>query len=143
MTPNAMHARLLKETVAKQRGRTYSEQRFHIEVVQYLNIALTRATFFLHVANQRRCTPQEGALLKKLGLKAGVPDLILIHAGRAHGIELKSETGRVTPDQRATHEALRDAGVTVAVARTLQEVGDLLQAWGVPSRLRQMGRIAA
>jgi len=36
-------------------------------------------------------------VFKGLGVKAGVPDLILIHDGRTYGLELKADGSGVTP----------------------------------------------
>ena len=36
-------------------------------------------------------------MFKGLGVKAGVPDLILIHDGRTYGLELKADGSGVTP----------------------------------------------
>ncbi len=53
----------------------------------------------VHIANQRSTSPQHGALLKRLGVRAGVSDLFL---PRRHGdylgtwIELKTLKGRPT-----------------------------------------------
>jgi hypothetical protein len=38
--------------------------------------------------------PIEAAILKGLGVRAGVPDIIAVHEGRCYAIEIKSEDGR-------------------------------------------------
>jgi hypothetical protein len=73
-----------------------------------------------------------GAILKKMGTRAGVPDLLLICEGRIFGIELKNGTrGRLSDAQIATHSAMRRAGAIIGVAGTLGEVNDLLSEWGI------------
>lgn len=55
-----------------------------------------------HVANERKCTPKQGAFLKRMGLRKGVPDLHLpVAKGEYHSlyIEMKDETGATSPDQ--------------------------------------------
>lgn len=56
-----------------------------------------------HVPNERKCSAQEGARLKRMGVKPGVPDLCLpVARGNAHGlyIEMKTKTGKLSDTQR-------------------------------------------
>jgi hypothetical protein len=57
---------------------------------------------FIHTANERRCSPQQGAFLKRKGVLAGVADIFIPRAhGKYHGlfIELKTLKGKPTPAQ--------------------------------------------
>lgn len=66
-----------------------------------------------HIPNERKCSPQEGARLKRMGVKAGVPDLCLPSPkGKYHGlyIELKSKTGRPTEPQKWWQAELTEQG---------------------------------
>lgn len=59
---------------------------------------------FFAIANQRECTPQYGALLKRMGVKAGVSDLCIPRATKEHHgafIELKTLNGKLSPNQQA------------------------------------------
>lgn len=59
---------------------------------------------FHHFANERRCTPQEGQMLKRMGVKKGVADffLALPHNGKSGlWIELKSGKNKPTKEQQA------------------------------------------
>ena len=66
-----------------------------------------------------------GAILKREGVLAGVPDLFLavpmpVQGGRSRAglfIEMKTWTGRVTADQNAVMFRLRRRGFEVVVAR--------------------------
>lgn len=59
----------------------------------------------------------------KYGLGLGSPDLIgcLIPSGRMVAIEVKTPIGRVSPEQRAWHNAWGSRGVLVIVARSVQD----------------------
>jgi len=48
---------------------------------------------------------------------AGFPDLVLVRGSRVIAIELKSDTGALTPEQRRWMDALTDAGVLACVWR--------------------------
>ena len=74
------------------------------------------------------------AQLKGAGTKAGVPDLLLLAQGRLFGLELKTERGRLSTDQIATHAAMRDAGAVIGVAGGVDEALDLLSEWGLLRR---------
>lgn len=77
-----------------------------------------------------------GAILKREGVRRGVPDLMLAVARSAviqlrphertayrHGLflELKTPTGIVTPEQQEFHRLLADQGYKVCVVRSLIE----------------------
>jgi hypothetical protein len=58
---------------------------------------------FIHIANERRTSPQQGALLKRMGVRAGVSDIFIPRANQYyHGlfIELKTLTGKASPAQK-------------------------------------------
>lgn len=74
--------------------------------------------FSFHVANERRSTMQAGALLKRMGVTAGVADIAIMKpSGQFHGlfIELKAEKGRATPKQIEFLNCMRANGYDAAV----------------------------
>ena len=81
-----------------------SEAQFQRAVVA---LARTRGWYVFHVRDSRR------------GLGAGYPDLTLVHprTGQLLLAELKSATGRVSPDQHRWLAALRLGGHTAVVWR--------------------------
>lgn len=72
--------------------------------------------------------------MKHQGLTPGVPDLILIHGGRAFGLELKSKDGKLEDSQRDTFPKLREAGMRIEVARSHSEAISLIREMGIPLR---------
>lgn len=79
-------------------------------VVEYLEY--TRLPFY-HIPNERKCSPQAGARLKKQGVKPGVPDLCIpVARGGYHAlyIEMKTKGGRVTENQKEWLNKLREHG---------------------------------
>src|SRR6185312_11840898 len=85
-------------------------------VIQHLRLRPAADVFAFHVPNGGARRPIEAAILKGLGVTAGVPDVIAIKGGRAHCLELKAPGGRLTDAQKTVHDALRAAGASVAVA---------------------------
>jgi hypothetical protein len=76
----------------------------------------------------RRKFKGKGALIKRLGKNnkdmgywAGSPDLFLAHDGKTLFIELKSKTGRLQPNQKATIKRLMTNNMVVVVARSVDE----------------------
>lgn len=87
-----------------------------IKVVEFLRQCTDLP--FLHVANERRCSPQQGHRLKRLGVRKGVSDLFLPRKNAyASGlwIELKTENGRATPDQMNFLKEMRLEGYEAEV----------------------------
>ena len=55
-----------------------------------------------HIANERKTTPQGGALLRRMGVLAGVSDIFLARAKNGfHGLflEIKADGGKLSPNQ--------------------------------------------
>ena len=66
----------------------------------------------------------EAAIMKREGVRAGVPDLFLaVPHGPWPGlfIEMKREGAYATPDQTAMHKLLRDQGYRVELCKGLDE----------------------
>lgn len=52
------------------------EDSLQISVANYLRLQYPKA-LFAHIANERQTSPQRGAKLKKMGVKAGMPDVMI------------------------------------------------------------------
>jgi predicted peroxiredoxin len=68
------------------------------------------------------------------GLKAGMPDILIFFNGRAIGIELKTETGKLSKDQINMAARLSDAGVRVYLCRNTDDVIGVLEEMSLPHR---------
>jgi hypothetical protein len=88
-------------------------------------------TFVFHVSNGRARRPIESAILKSLGLRAGIPDLLVIRESHVFALQLKPLDGRLSPAQLAAHDALRGAGAEVAVAGGIDQLIAVLERWGL------------
>lgn len=72
--------------------------------------------------------------LKKSGLKAGMPDILVFYDSRCYGLELKAKYNNLTRDQITTGELLRAAGVAVFVCRSVDDVITTLLGLDIPIR---------
>lgn len=69
-----------------------------------------------HPPDNRPITSRRGTVYRQ-DVDPGWPDLVLARAGTVLFRELKTRTGRLSPAQRAWHEALAAAGLDVAIWR--------------------------
>jgi hypothetical protein len=115
----------------RPRRRQQPERALTRAVVEHLAWRAPHVWFSHFPAGGRR-TRIAGAILKGMGTKAGVPDLLLVSQGRLFGLELKNGTrGRLSDAQVETHAAMRKAGAVTGTAGTIDEALDLLTEWGV------------
>ena len=101
-------------------SRGSPEQQIQRAVFEHLAVRAASTVFAFHPANGGWRSRVEGAILKGMGVRAGVPDIVAVKNGRCYALELKAPDGRLTPAQRDAHAALVAAGATVAVAYGLR-----------------------
>jgi hypothetical protein len=109
------------------------EQLIQRTVFDHLRTRAAPGVFAFHVPNGGYRKPIEAAIMKGLGVKAGVPDVIAIHQGRVYGLELKAEGGRATQKQLEAVAAMEAAGAHCCVAQGLDRAIAVL----APSNFRQ------
>jgi hypothetical protein len=82
--------------------RLQPEAQIQRAVIEHLRRRGVAGSFAFHPANGGWRTAIEGAILKGMGVAAGVPDVIIISGGKVFGLELKVNNGRLTDIQRET-----------------------------------------
>lgn len=107
-----------------------TEADIHRRVVAHLRRA---GVCFFHVPNEGKRGPRARSQLHGLGVMPGIPDLVIVdpcpgHCGAV--LELKSDTGRVSPEQREWLAKFADRGWATACTHGLDEALDALRAWG-------------
>ena len=105
------------------------EQQLQRSVIEHLEVRAVPSTYWFHVGNGGWRSPAEAKIFKSLGVRPGVPDLIMIHAGKTYGLELKADGGKLTPVQATTHVLMRAAGAEVEVAVDIDAALDQLERW--------------
>jgi len=68
---------------------------------------------------------------KKMGLLAGVADLVIIHKSKVYFLELKSKTGRQEDSQKKFESNCAVVGATYAICRSLDDVRIIMAKWGI------------
>lgn len=114
-----------------KRRRLGPEAQIQRAVMEHLRVRGAPGVFAFHVPNGGYRRPVEAAILKGLGVKAGVPDIIAIHEGRCYGLELKAEGRAPTEKQIETAAAMEAAGAYTCVADGLDRALACLETWGL------------
>lgn len=99
----------------RKRQHARAEDEIQRTVFAHLRARAAPGVFAFHVPMGGKRRPVEAAILKGMGATAGVPDIIIIKNGQTLGLELKTEMGRATENQRRTIEAMRAAGADCEV----------------------------
>jgi hypothetical protein len=135
LTPPPEYEQTLHETVAAVCGK----------------LVAPPAQWAFYPAGGVQLAPFQAAKLTRMGLQRGWPDFIFISDAKIFGLELKVGHGRLSKTrivrtrrgaprilegQEDVFPRLEAAGMTIAVARTLEEVLAQLAAWRIPLRGR-------
>lgn len=108
------------------------ENTLHRLVVQLLTQFAAPGVIWYHPANGEKRDIRTAMRLNTMGVRPGVPDLAFVLAdGRAAFIELKSDKGRMRPEQVTFQELCAMTGAPYAVVRTFEEAIKVLRDWSV------------
>ncbi len=112
----------------------HDERKLHIAIWDWMQLALPPDAVAFHPANGEYRTAKTGALLKRMGVVAGVPDFLIFWNGRTLAIEVKAPGGRVLPAQIKMGQRLLRAGVMTTVVYKPEAVESFLRSVGMPLR---------
>lgn len=119
--------------------KTHPEQSEQIAIFDWVKLKKLDGIIF-HIANERRTSPQQGVMLKRMGVKAGVPDIFVArgcHNYLGCWIELKIAPNKPTPLQLKFIDAMREEGYCCHIAwsaeEAIQQIADYL---GIDSGLQ-------
>lgn len=85
-----------------------------------------------HLAGDKQARIRQMAAMKADGLRVGFPDLMLFapFVASVAFIEIKTQTGTVSKEQRECMAWLNSLGHRVAVVRSIGDMADALHEWG-------------
>jgi hypothetical protein len=115
--------------MAVKRACPESEGEIQRTVFAHFTVRGAPGVFAFHPPNGGYRKPIEAAILKGLGVRPGLPDVIAIKGGQVFAIELKTEGGRATSAQLQAIEDLRAAGAHAEVCRGLDAAIKQLEDW--------------
>ncbi len=114
--------------------RVDREGKIHRAILDYLRITLPGAVIH-HPANEVDAKGKNIARAiaknKWNGMLPGYPDLICHYQGRTFLFEVKAPGNYLTNTQRAVRDSLEANGIPIAMVRSIDEVADYLDAWGI------------
>ena len=117
--------------MAVKRACPESEGEIQRTVFAHFTVRGAPGVFAFHPPNGGYRKPIEAAILKGLGVRPGLPDVIAIKGGQVFAIELKTEGGRATSAQLQAIEDLRAAGAHAEICHGLDSALAQFEAWGL------------
>lgn len=106
----------------------------HRAILDLLDLALPGDAIYHHSPNELDMAGPEAARqiakARKLGTKAGWPDIEIIWQGRAFFLEIKADS-RQSEAQKDIQRDLTRAGAPYAVVRSVTEAETALKQWGM------------
>ena len=112
-----------------------TEGQLHASVAELLDVLLLSPAFFTTFpAGGYGLSKALGGIMKRRGLKAGMPDILVFYDGRCIGIELKVGKNKLSAAQVMTIDKLERAGIKVYVCRTIDQIVSLLVKEKFPLR---------
>jgi hypothetical protein len=121
----------LVEKAKQRRRRAQPETQLQRQVMAHVDARSAPGTLVWHTPNGGWRSRIEAAIMKALGVRPGIPDLLVLKAGRLCAIELKAPGGKLSKAQQATIAALKSAGARVEVASNLDDALEYLERWGI------------
>jgi hypothetical protein len=121
--------------------RARPEQQIQKSVLSHLAWCAMPGVWWCHYPAGGWRSAIEAAILRGLGVIAGVPDILIVHRGQLYALELKIAAGRLTAIQADTQAAMVRAGAIVATAHGVDEALGQLVMWGLirPEAATQVG----
>jgi hypothetical protein len=106
-----------------------SESKIQKTIVRHLQLCGVPDLVWFHPANGGARSKAEAGRFRAEGVVAGIPDLVLLHKGRAYFLELKATKGRLSDAQRDMQTRLITAGGTVCTVYGLDAAVAQLRDW--------------
>lgn len=121
------------------------EDSLQMNVVQYLDYQYPQLLYW-HTPNGGKRNPREAARFRKMGVKAGVADIVLFwkdeHQPKWGAIELKAGKNSQTKEQGVFQYRCQWVGGFYTICRSLEEVIETLRQWRVPGVINCPSRLA-
>ena len=108
------------------------EQAIHKAVIGHLRLRGVRGLVYFHCPmGAHYGSKAQGGMMKSLGARAGVSDLILVHRSKIFALELKAPGGRATEEQLLFIADMERQGAFCAIATGIDQALKTLEIWGL------------
>lgn len=115
---------------------TPTEHQDHLAFVEWAHCHVICRRYLIHIENERSCTPAQGVMRKRKGVKAGVSDFFLAYpVQKYHGLwmEFKRKKGGVlSPKQLDWLALMSNVGYKTVVACGYDEAVNAVNAYLAP-----------
>lgn len=119
--------------------RQYPEAAIQKAVVDHLRARGVAGLVYWHMPSgaffggkrSRKGKSIQGGIMKGIGWRPGVSDLILVHAGKIFALEIKALGGRTSEAQLQFISDMEKAGAFTCVAEGLDAALKTLETWGL------------
>lgn len=118
---------------ARGKPKPAPERSTHIALADMLRLRACPDIFWTHIPAGEHRSDKTGALLKRMGLKPGLPDFVFIDRhGHHRYLELKrGRLGKLSLAQELFGSLMLERGVPYAVVRSFAEAEAVLREWGM------------
>jgi hypothetical protein len=124
----------LRSTLKQHSGRVpfrLTEDEQQIALLDHVRTRGCPTLVCIHVPNGGLRTKAEAAIFKAMGVEAGTPDLFFFWKNKTFALELKSDDRKKpSGSQEHMHMRLRNAGVEVRTAWSLDQAIVICEEWG-------------
>ena len=119
--------------------RKHPEQIIQKAVANHLRVRGVPGLVWWHTPNglyaggkrNRKGIAIQGSIMKGLGVRAGVSDIVAVHNGKIFALELKAPGGTVTEAQLEFLSDMERAGAYTCCAEGLDAALKTIEAWGL------------
>lgn len=98
----------------------WEEEKLQIRCVTFLTYKYSHL-FWVHCPNEAKRTQVQAGFLKKMGMRAGYPDLDIISGNVTVHVEFKTPKGRQSEEQKKIQALLEEQGHPYYVCRTYED----------------------
>lgn len=100
------------------------ESEIQSAIIDYLKILEQQGKLFFHRSNNNTVYDPIGKRFRSLakGQKKGFPDILVLFHGKCIGIEVKTDTGRQSKEQKEIEKRFKENGAEYYVVRSVNDV---------------------
>jgi hypothetical protein len=108
-----------------------TENQIQRAIAKYLDTVLPVDAFWTAINPMPGKSIVAAANSKAMGMKAGVPDILIVFRSDSIWIEVKKEGGYLSKTQKLVHSDIQDAGGRVYTCRSIEDMEEILIMEGI------------